>query len=506
MTLRDMPIRRKVITIILITSVVVMVLMRGAFFAYEFVTFRQATVRQLSTLGEITAANCTAALAFDNENDANEILSALTAESHVVAACLYDRNGHLFSRYPEGQAADFFPPAPGPQGYKFEHSYLAGFQPVVQGGNRQLGTLYLRFDARAIMSKWLRVSLGIGAVLMALVLLVAYLLSRALQRQITQPILALADTAKAISEHQDYSVRAKKIGEDELGQLTDAFNQMLAQIQELNRELEDRVVQRTAQLQAANQELESFSYSVSHDLRAPLRHIDGFAGLLSKHSKSTLDTKGQHLLDTISGAAKQMGRLIDDLLAFSRTGRTELKLSPVNQDALVAEIIRDGGFARDGRPIEWVVSPMGVVQADAALLRQVWSNLIENAVKYSGKLEHPRIEIGAKPRTAEGEEVFYVRDNGVGFDMKYVDKLFGVFQRLHASSDFEGTGIGLANVRRIVSRHGGRTWAEGVVGEGAAFYFALPAPGQAKEPVAFTSAPHGAASRHLPASATPSKS
>lgn len=475
MNLRDMPIRRKLTTVILLTSIVVMLLMRGAFFVYEFVTFRQATIRQLSTLGEITAANCTAALAFDNENDANEILSALKAESHVVGACLYDRDGHLFSRYPEGSPENLFPAGPGPLGYQFKQSYLEGYQPVVQGGNLRLGTLYLRFDTRAVMAEWLRVSVGIGAALMALVLLVAYLLSRTLQRQISQPILALADTARAISENQDYSVRATKVGDDELGRLTDAFNHMLAQIQGLNRELEHRVVQRTAQLQAANQELESFSYSVSHDLRAPLRHIDGFAGLLSKHAKGNLDQKGTHLLDTISGAAKQMGRLIDDLLAFSKTGRTELKLAPVDQNAMIAEVIRDGGFQREGRTIEWVLMPIGAVYADAALLRQVWSNLIENAVKYTGKLAHPRIEIGEKPRKGEGEQVFFVRDNGVGFNMEYVDKLFGVFQRLHASSDFEGTGIGLANVRRIISRHGGRTWAEGKEGEGAAFYFSLPA-------------------------------
>jgi signal transduction histidine kinase/uncharacterized membrane protein affecting hemolysin expression len=618
MHFRNMRIRRKLMVIILVTCVTALLLMSGTFFAYEYVTLRRATVRQLTTLGEITAANSTAALAFENQKDANEILAALAAERHVVAACLYDRNGRLFARYPESLPDASLPPGPGADGYRFARSYLEGFQPVTQGGNWRFGTLYLRFDTGTVVSAWLRISLEIGAAVMALVLLVAYLMSRVLQRQISQPVLALAETARAISERQDYSVRANKLGHDELGQLTDAFNQMLGQIQEqnsairesearlqtivenlaegvavsdlagqllhfnraalamhgfatlkecqqhlskfaeifelatlegralplaewplarvlsgedlrdlevrirrlgsdrnrifsyggtlvknadgrpilavvtiaditdrkraderihqLNAQLELRVAQRTSQLEAANKELESFSYSVSHDLRAPLRHIDGFAGLLSKNSAASLDESGRRYITTISGAAKQMGRLIDDLLAFSRAGRTELKLAPVDHDALVAEVIREGRYDRGNKPIEWLVAPLPRVDADASMLRQVWANLLENAVKYSGKCERPRIEIGSMQDPASGEHVFYVRDNGVGFDMKYADKLFGVFQRLHNLAEFEGTGIGLANVRRIVVRHGGRTWAEGTVGGGATFYFSLPLP------------------------------
>ncbi|HZP61609.1 MAG TPA: PAS domain S-box protein, partial [Opitutaceae bacterium] len=229
------------------------------------------------------------------------------------------------------------------------------------------------------------------------------------------------------------------------------------------------------QLNAANQELEAFSYSVSHDLRAPLRHIDGFIGLLEKHAVGSLDDKGRRYLSVISEAARQMGRLIDDLLAFSRSGRTAMNPVEVDQDAMIAGIIRDGGFEKNGRSIEWRIAPLPRVRADSLLLRQVWFNLIDNAVKYSGKVPHPCIEIGCRKDEAAGAHEFFVRDNGVGFDMQYADKLFGVFQRLHAFTEFEGTGIGLANVRRIVVRHGGRTWAESRVGEGAVFYFSLPA-------------------------------
>jgi PAS domain S-box-containing protein len=230
---------------------------------------------------------------------------------------------------------------------------------------------------------------------------------------------------------------------------------------------------RAAQLEAANRELESFSYSVSHDLRAPLRHIDGFASLLSKRAAAALDADSQRYVTIISKSARQMGALIDDLLAFSRIGRTPLRVDTVAHNQLVAEVIANGRFDT-GTSIEWTIDPLPDVQADPALLRQVWANLIGNAVKYSGKIAAPRIAIGSMRDHPHHEDVFFVRDNGVGFDMEYADKLFGVFQRLHNPSEFEGTGIGLANVRRIVTRHGGRTWAESRVGEGATFYFSLP--------------------------------
>ncbi|HWA10944.1 MAG TPA: ATP-binding protein [Opitutaceae bacterium] len=665
--LRNVPIRRKLMLIILLTSVVVMLLMRGAFFTYEFFTFREATSRQLSTLGEILGSNSTAALAFDNSDDATDILSALKAEQHVVAGALYDRDGQLFAHYPAALPAGAFPASPGANGYRFADSYLSGFQPVMQK-DHQLGWLYLKFDTGTVMQEWIWGSVRLALGIMAVILLIAYLLSRALQRQISGPILALAETATAISERRDYSVRAPKGGNDELGRLTDAFNLMLDQITQLNRELEQRVIDRTRQLEAANldlersraeinslfeslpglyvvltpdyqivsasdaylkatmthreaivgrdlfevfpdnpeeagatgtsnlrasldrvrqtsvadtmaiqkydvrrpdgvfeerywspvnspvlsakcelkyiihrvedvtdfvrqkkggggsgdmqarlqqmeaeifhssqqvqaanqqlqianRELEAFSYSVSHDLRAPLRHVDGFTGLLQKHAADKLDEKGQRYLNTISGAARQMGRLIDDLLAFSRISRSELNTIEVDHDGLVANVIRDGRFERLPQPPEWSIAPLPRVRGDPAMLRQVWFNLIDNAVKYSGKNPHPKVTIGTAPDSADGEMVFFVRDNGVGFDMQYVAKLFGVFQRLHGNNEFEGTGIGLANVHRIVSRHGGRTWAEGRVGEGAAFYFSLPAKARVNGPGA--TAANGASS------------
>ncbi len=620
---KDAPIQRKLLLLILLTSMIGLLLMRGIFFAYEYFTFRQATVRQIATLSKVIATNSTAALAFQNQDDAREVLGALKAEPNLAAAALYDQQGNLFATYPAGLAAAALPAAPGATGFEFAAGHVAGFQPVEQR-DRRLGTVYLKYETGALVSAWLRFSLGIGFGVVAVVGAITLALSRVLQRQISEPILRLTETARAVSERNDYSVQAVKEGSDEIGLLTDTFNHMLAELKKNTEELEDRVRDRTAQLaaardqlqreqdrlrfifdtmpiglsftttqpdgtsarlineahlhicgftreaarnqadfarishpedyerqialvreleagkinrfsidkryvrpdgqivwveltaqrrvlpdgsredlavvvditerkrsedaqrltnqqlevqrtrlEAANAELEAFSYSVSHDLRAPLRHVHGFASLLEQHAGSTLDDKGRRLLHTIRDAAKQMGTLIDDLLAFSRAGRTPLQPVEVAHDALLAGVIRDGRY-ENGHPIIWEISPLPAVRADPAMLRQVWSNLIENAVKYSRKNAHPRIVIGSETNPEKNEAIFSVRDNGVGFDPAYADKLFGVFQRLHSPAEFEGTGIGLANVRRIVARHGGRTWAESGLGAGATFFFTLP--------------------------------
>jgi PAS domain S-box-containing protein len=245
------------------------------------------------------------------------------------------------------------------------------------------------------------------------------------------------------------------------------------EIRALNQSLEQRVADRTAELRAANEELDAFAYSVSHDLRAPLRHIDGFVELLQKGMSTILDDQSRHYMAVISDAAKRMGKLIDDLLSFSRMGRCEISKMRVDLADLVQEVIRDFAPETKGRSIVWHIGRLPAVTGDLDMLRIVLVNLISNALKFTRLRKEAVVEIGCAPGPAT-EAVVFVRDNGAGFDMDYGAKLFGVFQRLHGAEEFEGTGIGLANVRRIVSRHGGRTWAEGKIDRGATFYFSLP--------------------------------
>jgi PAS domain S-box-containing protein len=245
-------------------------------------------------------------------------------------------------------------------------------------------------------------------------------------------------------------------------------------LRNINDELEKRVVERTGQLLAANQDLEAFSYSVSHDLRSPLRHVASFVSLLQEHLGDQCDEVTTRYLGTIRTSARHMSQLIDGLLAFSRLGRAAVNIAPVDFTLLVGAVVAQLAHDTEGRSVDWVVAPdLPVVQGDALLLREVWANLLGNAYKYTRPRERSRIEVGWSTDTVNGH-TFYVRDNGVGFDTKYAQKLFGVFQRLHRASEFEGTGIGLALARRIVERHGGAIWAESQLGVGSVFSFSLP--------------------------------
>lgn len=327
----------------------------------------------------------------------------------------------------------------------------------------------------------------IGLVSVAsLVLIVGGLLGYVLFDRLVKPIVTLTNMVSRIdlsAEIEDpaqegtptFSDKLIEIdlrADDEVQQLTAAFNTMIGQLRQSFETLEERVAGRTAELEAANKELEAFAYSVSHDLRAPLRHIDGYMELLQQSLVGPLDERSQRYMATISDSAKHMGQLIDNLLAFSRIGRYELSKTPVDLVALVQEIIRELEPETQGRIVCWRVTELPIVTGDRAMLRQVLVNLLSNAVKFTRGRASADIEVGCQ--MGEKETVIFIRDNGVGFDMAYADKLFGVFQRLHRVDEFEGTGIGLANVRRIINRHGGSVWAEGQINQGATFYFSLP--------------------------------
>ncbi len=317
-----------------------------------------------------------------------------------------------------------------------------------------------------------------------LVLAIGGVLGYILFDRLVKPIETLTDMVSRVDMSTQTEGPSQKItfsdklieidlkADDEVQQLTAAFNTLIRQLRQSFETLEERVAGRTAELQAANKELEAFAYSVSHDLRAPLRHIDGYMELLQQRMSGTLDKRSWHYMSTISDAAKHMGELIDDLLDFSRMGRFELSKRPVDLGVLVREIVQEFESITEGRAVQWHITNLPTVKGDRAMLRLALVNLLSNALKFTRERAPAEIEVGCQ--MGEKETIIFIRDNGAGFDMTYADKLFGVFQRLHHSDEFEGTGIGLASVRRIINRHGGRTWAEGEVNQGAAFYFSLP--------------------------------
>jgi signal transduction histidine kinase len=300
------------------------------------------------------------------------------------------------------------------------------------------------------------------------------LLASGVRWYMAMPMIAGGELIGALSfggEGREFSAEQLNIAREVATQLAIAttHTRLLERVRAHAAELELKVRSRTAALEAANHELESFSYSVSHDLRSPLRAIDGYARMLDEDYGERLDGEARRLIAVVRANARKMGQLIDDLLAFSRLGRQELLRLPVDMTALAKEVLQELNPA----PVAQVeLGELPAAAADRALLKQAWLNLIGNALKYSAKREQPRVELGA--RREPHENIYWVRDNGVGFDMRYAEKLFGVFQRLHSSDEFPGTGVGLAIVQRVINRHGGRVWAEGRPGDGATFFFSLP--------------------------------
>jgi PAS domain S-box-containing protein len=731
MTFKNLPIKRKMMLVVMVTSITALVLTAASFIAYDLVSFRQSMVRNLTSISTIVAENSTSALLFGHEELAMKNLSEFKIDPHVRLAALYDRHGKLYVRYPTNAPASDFPPSPGAAGAYFEPSRLIVVTQAIEDG-KLAGTLYVESTLGAVYER-LRLYGGLAGLIIFASALVALGVSSALQRRVTEPILALVRSARLVSDRADLSVRAPKTSGDELGLLTDSFNLMLARIQEhseertrveeslaflaaivqssddavigkdlksrvvswnigaermfgytaaemlgqpigrllspdrpdeeprlieevkrgqtahfetirirkdghpievsltispiqnakgeivgvssiarditerkraqealerhasvlreqaqmldlanvmvrdmsshiilwnsgmekmygwskaealgkishellhtkfpepfesilaalrqkggwegelvrvdkqgrqvvvasqwvlhtdaqgnpaailevnnditerkraeeevrrMNIELEQRVAARTAQLTAANQELEAFTYSVAHDLRAPLRHIDAFSRILSDDFASSLPPEARRYLENIRNGSRNMSQLVDDLLNLARVGRQELRCKPIPLGGLVNEVVADLKRETEGRQIEWHIRQLPTVECDPGLMKQVFTNLLSNAVKYTRPRQKSVIEVGSGK--ANGGTAIFVRDNGVGFNMKYVDKLFGVFQRLHRAEEFEGTGVGLATVDRILRKHGGSIWAESGVNQGATFYFTVP--------------------------------
>lgn len=452
-----------------------------AFFSYDQFTFRQSLVRTLSAQADIVGTNSVSALLFNDPQSASNTLSALKSSPNIASAAIFTLDRTPFAQYwREGEEEIVHVPAI-PQGkletYRFGTRYAVFVRSIVFQG-KPVGYVYIRTDLKEIDQRLKRYA-AIALIVLLLSLIAALLVSFLFGRSVARPIVDLANVAAAVSQDKNYSTRATPSNEpDEVGLLITAFNQMLAEIQqrddELRKahdELEDRVAQRTRELQISNRELEAFSYSVSHDLRGPVDALNGFTYVLLKEYGGKLDSKARELIEHIRTSGRRMIQLIDDLLNLSRVTSSVLRSESVDLSAIARSIADELQRSQPERKVDFIISEVDKVDGDPRLLRIVLENLLRNSWKYTSVHSQARIEFGS--RSADGRTVYFVRDDGAGFDPRSADRLFQPFQRLHPTAEFPGNGVGLATVQRIIRRHGGEIWAESEVEKGATFFFWL---------------------------------
>jgi len=477
-----LPLRQKLTAIIFLASFSVSFIGLAAFVANNIFQLRDRIQQEAQTIARTVAGYGAADLAFRDQVAARTTLQGLDKTPQIANAFLYDDTGRLFVQQKLSPTA---PPAP-PMGTSLSEirdDYLHVIEPV-RYKDKTYGALYIFYSLQVVEQQVQSALVSFISIMLA-ALVLSLLLAIWLQRIISRPILNLAAVANIVSKEGNYTRRAPSESNDEIGHLGTAFNAMLDQIQlreqarsvaaqELTLaklELEQRVRDRTAELETANKELEAFSYSVSHDLRAPLRSINGFAHALAEDYGSQLDVNARDYLNRVQKASERMGLLIDDLLNLSRLSRAPLHRDGINLSAIASEVIDDLRKTEPGRSVDVVITPDMTCNGDPNLLRVALQNLIGNAWKYTRRTAQAHIKFTV---TKENDRhVYCVRDNGAGFNMQYADKLFSPFQRLHSAQEFEGTGVGLATVSRVIKRHGGNIWAESVVGQGATFCFTL---------------------------------
>lgn len=466
----------------LLVSGSVLIIAALAFFSYDMFSFRQSLINNLRSEAQIVGANSVSALTFDDPASAAATLQGLSRSPDVVSAVLTKEDGSVFATYGPSEDID----VTGKHllaSHETEHHWLNGrrlleaHRIMFQGSS--LGVVYISARLNEIGQR-ARHYLLIAGLILLFCMLAALLISAFSRRVVAEPIASLAETARSISRKHDYSVRAEVSTDSiEMAVLTRSFNEMVQQIQQSEAalrksrdELEQRVEERTSELQSANRELEAFSYTVAHDLRGPLDSIAGIAYLLA-NTPTPVDPHSREMLQRLQESTRNMAALIDDLLNFARASTTPVKRDHVDLSALALKIAADLHGTEPGRRVDLQIGTVPPVEADSGLMRIVIDNLLRNAWKYTSHHAKACIEFGS--RRIGGRTVYFVRDDGAGFDQARAGEMFQPFHRLHTKSQFAGTGVGLATVHRILERHGGEIWAEGAVEKGATFYFTLPA-------------------------------
>jgi signal transduction histidine kinase len=459
--------------LILFVSGIALLLACVSFLAYDFYSLRSNLIESLETQASMISTNTESALLFDDPQAAKSTLAALRGAPSIVSAEILQPDGGVFASYtrPGSETQSIAKRLSNTQTEQFwiaNGTVVLGY-PITSGG-KLIGSVYILAETRDVTHRAKQFGV-ISAGILLICFGIALLATSAMRGLLIRPLENLAQTAQVVSRKKDYSVRAEVPQDpDDLVMLVQSFNEMLDEIQKGREVLEQKVSERTAELSDANRELEAFSYTVAHDLRGPLQYISDIVFLLQSDGDGvTLEQKPW--LDKLISATKRMASLIEDLLNFSRSASTPIQYVPIDLSALARSIIETLALGSE-RSVEVVVGEDCTAVADRSLTTVVLENLLRNAWKYSSRKEPSRIEFGC--RKEREETVFFVRDNGVGFDPAYADRLFRPFERLHAETDFPGTGIGLATVQRIVGRQGGRVWATGSVGEGAEFCFTLP--------------------------------
>jgi signal transduction histidine kinase len=449
-----------------------------SYLAYDFYSLRHNLIESIDSQATLIGINSETALLFDDQQAAETTLSGLRGAPYILTAEIFRANGSPFARYTRrGSDANLSIVPNLPIGQASASSIQDGtvlLGHAITSDGKVIGSVYILAETRDVAHNAKRFGLFSAGILLVC-FVIALLASSAMRGSIIRPLEELTDTARVVSRKRDYSVRATvPKRRDEMAFLSQSFNEMLDEIEQSRAVLELKVAERTAELSAANRELEAFSYTVAHDLRGPLQHVANLGFLLQSNAAGSEPSTQQPLVDNLVSATMRMSSLIDDLLNLSRASSAKLQLVRVDLSALAKSILDNLAHGSD-RLVELMVAAGCAALADEGLIAVVLENLLRNAWKYSSRKGSARIEFGC--RDEGGEKIFFVRDNGAGFDSTHADRLFHPFQRLHSQVDFPGTGIGLATVRRIIARHGGRVWATGAVDRGAEFCFTLPEEG-----------------------------